>query len=567
MKFSDLSIYLEKLESTSSRIEITKILSDLFKKSDSNEIDKTVYLALGELAPSYRGIILNLAEKMMFRVLAHAYSKDETSVKNLFKKLGDIGKVASNLNSGKEKSDITVTQVWQKLVDIAQVGGEGSQDKKIMLMSDLLSKLDPLSVRFVARIPVGKLRLGFSDKTILDALSWMEKGDKSVKSDLEKAYQVLPDPGLLAQKVKKEGTKKAAKEVKPVIGIPVLPMLCQRLKAPSDMIEKMGSVSVEPKLDGLRLLIHISPIFIKAFTRNLNETSWMFPELQKAKEFVNARQVILDCEAVGLDEETKKMADFQTTMTRRRKHEIENVSKKIGIEFFIFDILLKDGQNLMDEPYAKRREILEKTLKAGRNFKLVEYELTQDPQRINELYRKRTSEGYEGIIVKKADSYYVPGRTGWNWVKMKQEETASGKLSDTLDCIVMGYTQGKGKRATFGLGQFLVGIKDNESIKTITKVGTGITDVQFRELKTRLEKLKVKDKPRQYLAHKNYTPDFWVEPSLVVEIAGDEITKSPTHTAGLALRFPRLVRFRDDKSVDQATTLEEVKNLFKLQKR
>src|SRR3972149_6269472 len=206
MKFSDLSIYLEKLESTSSRIEITKILSDLFKKSDSNEIDKIVYLTLGELAPSYRGIILNLAEKMMFRVLAHAYSKDETSVKNLFKKLGDIGKVASNLNSGKEKSDITVTQVWQKLVDIAQVGGEGSQDKKIMLMSDLLSKLDPLSVRFVARIPVGKLRLGFSDKTILDALSWMEKGDKSVKSDLEKAYQVLPDPGLLAQKVKKEGT-------------------------------------------------------------------------------------------------------------------------------------------------------------------------------------------------------------------------------------------------------------------------------------------------------------------------------------------------------------------------
>lgn len=567
MKFSELSSYLEKLESTASRIEITKILSDLFKKSDSNEIDKIVYLTLGELAPSYRGIILNLAEKMMFRVLAHAYSKDESFVKNLFKKLGDIGKVANELNSGNQKSDITVTQVWQKLVDVAHVGGEGSQDKKIILMSDLLSKLDPLSARFVARIPVGKLRLGFSDKTILDALSWMEKGDKSVKSDLEKAYQVLPDPGLLAQKVKKQGTKKAAKEVKPVIGIPVLPMLCQRLKKPSEMIEKMGQVSVEPKLDGLRLLIHISPSFIKAFTRNLNETSWMFPELQKARQFIRGREIILDCEAVGLDEETKKTADFQTTMTRRRKYEIENVSKKIGIDFFVFDILLKDGQSLMDQPYTKRREILEKTLKQGKVFKLVEYELTQDPQRINELYKKRISEGYEGIIVKKANSYYVPGRTGWNWVKMKQEETASGKLSDTLDCIVMGYTQGKGKRATFGVGQFLVGIKDNDSIKTITKVGTGITDVQFRELKTRLEKLKVKDKPRQYLVHKNYTPDFWVEPSLVVEIAADEITKSPTHTAGLALRFPRLVRFRDDKSVNEATTLEELKNLLKLQKR
>jgi DNA ligase 1 len=168
-------------------------------------------------------------------------------------------------------------------------------------------------------------------------------------------------------------------------------------------------------------------------------------------------------------------------------------------------------------------------------------------------------------MVKRYDSAYVPGRTGWRWVKMKEAEEALGKLSDTVDCVVMGYTAGRGKRASFGLGQFLVGVKDGEKIKTVTKVGTGLTDEQFRELKKRLLGSELTEMPKEYEVHKLLEPDFWVNPEVVVEIAADDITKSPTHTAGLALRFPRLVKFRDDKSPDQATTVEEVKKLFKLQ--
>ena len=174
----------------------------------------------------------------------------------------------------------------------------------------------------------------------------------------------------------------------------------------------------------------------------------------------------------------------------------------------------------------------------------------------------------EGVIVKKYDTAYIPGRTGWRWVKMKEEEAASGKLADTIDCVVMGYSAGRGKRVSFGLGQFLVGVLDPPAggmIKTVTKVGTGLTDEQFRELKKRLSGLEVKDKPKEYAdVSKLLQPDFWVEPSLVVEIAADEITKSPNHSAGLALRFPRLVRFRDDKSPDQATTVAEVKKLYEM---
>jgi len=566
MLFKELSSYLERLEKTASRIEITKILSELFKKTLSGEIDKVCYLVLGGLAPNYEGVILNIAEKMMFRVLAKAYNKDISGVIKTYKKKGDLGLVAfsfAKANGGK----LSVFEVHSELMKVAREGGEGSQERRIEILSNLLKNLDPLSSKFVSRIPVGRLRLGFSDKTVLDALSWMEAGDKSLKPQLEKAYQVFPDVGLLARKVKEKGVKKACRGILPVVGIPVLPMLSQRIKSPTEMIEKMGEVDVEPKLDGLRILIHfVRGKFVKAFTRNLNETSRMFPELTKIEKFVNCDSAIFDCEAVGLDEETKLMANFQTTMTRRRKHDIGETSKKVSIDFFIFDVISKDGKNLMDKNYLERRKILEETVRLGGPFKLVDYEVTKNPERINKLYKKRIKEGYEGIMVKRVNSGYIPGRTGWRWVKMKQGEEAKGKLSDTMDVVVMGYTVGRGKRVSFGVGQFLVGVKDGDKIKTTSKIGTGLTDEEFREMNRRLKNLRTKEQPKEYEVHKNYTPDFWVIPSLVVEIAADEITKSPTHTAGIALRFPRLVRFRDDRSPNDATTLKELNRLFEMQK-
>lgn len=575
MKFRELAKYLEKLEKTSSRNEITRILADLFTKADASELDKITYLLLGRLAPAFKGVVFNMADKMLIKAIAKAYGQDSQKVLGIYKKTGDLGTATEQLSNLDKfrKTDrklLSVSDVYGKLLHIAKDAGEGSQERKIGGMAGLFSGADPLSARFIARIPVGRLRLGFSDKTVIDALSFLLAGDKSAKPALEKVYQVLPDVGLLAKRSKEQGIGKVVAKVKPEVGVPVLPMLAQRIKGSEEMIKKMGKVSVEPKLDGLRLSLHFKSGaggFVKAFTRNLNENSWMFPELNQMQRYIDARKVILDCEAVGLDEETKQLANFQETMTRRRKHEIEAALKKVGIEFYVFDILSKDGRNLMDESYIKRREILERTLKPGNIFKIVDYELTDDPKRITAVYEQRIKQGLEGVIVKKADSAYVPGRTGFRWVKMKQSEKSQGKLSDTLDAIVMGYTLGKGRRVGFGLGQFLVGVADGEKIKTTTKIGTGLTDEQFRQMKKRLTKLEVGKKPKEYEVHKNYIPDYWVTPSLVVEIAADEITKSPTHSAGLALRFPRLIRFRDDKAAFDATTLRELQKLFEMQRK
>ena len=567
MKIRELSIYLEKLEKTSSRIEITKILADLFKKSSKDEIDKIVYLLLGSLAPRYEGVVFNLADRMMVKVITSAYKKDPKEVTTLYKKIGDLGGVAEGLakDAGGQGNE-EVAGVYDKLAKIANDQGSESQERKIDSMASLLSKLDPLSVRFVVRIPIGNLRLGFSDKTIIDALSWMEAGDKSAKDEIEEAYQVMPDVGAISKLVKAVGIGDLAKRIKPTPGIPIMPMLAQRLSSPDEMIKKMVKVSVEPKFDGLRVLIHFDRGKIKAYTRNLNEISSMFTELANLSKYLKAKSAILDSEAVGLDPKTKKMVNFQTTMQRRRKHDITKTAGNIPLKFQLFDLIYKNGESFMDRPYTDRRVELARTITPNGTFVVDENILTDDPQVIRAEHKKQLAKGLEGVIVKKADSKYVPGRTGWRWVKMKEVEGTQGKLADTIDCVIMGYTQGKGKRAQFGIGQFLAAVADGDVFKTVTKVGTGLTDEQFRELNKRLAKIKVKEKPKEYEVHKDLNPDFWVRPEVVVELAADEITKSPKHTAGLALRFPRLVKFRDDKSPSEASTTKELDRLFKIQK-
>jgi DNA ligase-1 len=561
MKFSELSEYLEKLEKTPSRLEITSILTDLLKKTDSSEIQKTVYLTLGVLAPNYEGVLLNLAEKMVIRAIALAYGKDISEVTKLYKEKGDVGDVAQELSKGKG-SKLTVLEVYGKLLEIARDNGEGSQDRKIEKMASLLRDLDSLSCRFIARIPVGKLRLGFSEKTVVDALAGH---DVKIKKGIEEAYNIRPDIGYVAKLVK-EGNLKAAK---PEVGVPVVPMLAQRLNSVTEMIKKMGEVSVEPKFDGLRIFIHFrrKDNFIRIFTRNMNSIPLeTFPELLGVGKFIKADEVILDSEAIGVDPKREMFLDFQKTIQRRRKHEIEKNASEIPLQFQVFDILLVDGRSMIDEPYIKRREELEKVVVGGSILRVDENTITKDPEVIKKMHKKYLKMGLEGVVVKRANGFYVSGRTGWNWVKMKEVEGQSGRLSDTVDCIVMGYSVGKGKRSGFGIGQFLVGVKDGDTFKTVTKVGTGLTDEQFRELNTRLKKLGTPVKPKEYDVHNDLTPDYWVIPSLVVELAADEITKSPKHTAGLALRFPRLVNFRDDKSADQATTIKELRDMLKLQK-
>ena len=552
MLFNKLSLYFEKLEKTASRLEITAILKELFKETSRLEIKEVVYLSLGILAPNYEGVLLNLAEKMVLRAISITYDKDLETVTKIYKQMGDVGDVAESLSVTSDElrvKEVTVSDVYSILVEIANYSGDGSQDRKIEKFAELLKSLDSLSVRYVARIPVGKLRLGFSEKTILDALGI---GDE--------AYNIRPDIGYIAELSK----ERKLYAVSPKIGVPIVPMLAARLNSTTEMIKKMGEVSVEPKFDGLRIFIHFrrKDNFVRIFTRNMNAIDInTFPELLDVGKFIKAEEVILDTEAVGLDPKRQMFVDFQKTIQRRRKHKIEKNSAEIPLQFQVFDILLVDGKSLIGEEYVKRREELVRTIKNGELLRVDENTITKDPDVIRKLHEKYLKMGLEGVVVKKANGHYVSGRTGWNWVKMKEEEGMEGRLSDTLDCIVMGYFVGKGKRAQFGLGKILVGIKDKDRILTLTKVGTGLTEEMLVEIRKRLEKLESKQKPKEYEAQKDLIPDVWAIPKLIVEVTADSISKSTKHSLGLSLRFPRFLKIREDKGVNEATTLKELKNI------
>ncbi|HUV42476.1 MAG TPA: ATP-dependent DNA ligase [Patescibacteria group bacterium] len=586
MKFKQLATYFSQLETTSSRNKITEILADLFKKADKNEVDKICYLSLGRLAPIYAGIEFNLADKMMIRVIAQAYQLRVEKVRREYKKVGDLGEVAKKFDKKEKPKPLSVNQVYERLYQIAQDAGEGSVERKIKNLAQLLDDLDGESVKYIVRIPLGRLRLGFSDLTILDVLSWMITGDKTNRQVIEEAYNDRADVGQIAKIVKSKGLK-GLKKINLQIGVPVMPALCQRLPTAEEMVKKLGKMAVEPKYDGTRLQVHFSRKkkweqkkdqlafdfqpkgFVRTFTRNLENTTNMFPDLVAAvfKE-VKAKEAILDCEAIGYDPKTDKFLPFQETIKRKRKYGIGRKAKEIPLKFFCFDVLYKDGQTLLKTSFDKRRAILEKILSEKNKILILTPQIvTEDAQKLREYHDKQIKKGLEGVVVKKWYEAYDPGRRGYTWVKFKQEKgKKGGGLTDTLDCVVMGYYKGKGKRTEFGLGAFLVGVRNGGKFLTISKIGTGLTDDQWREMYQRCRQVKVKEKPKEYQVNKNLVPDSWCSPRIMVEIEADNITKSPIHAAQYALRFPRLVRFRDDKSSSETTTLKEAEKLYQLQK-
>jgi DNA ligase-1 len=598
MKFSRLAAFFGQIEATSLRNAKTVILADVLKEAELEEVDKLVYLALGGLRPQFDRLEFNLAEKMILRAIAQSAGKLASEIESEYQKIGDLGELMVSLASG-STSELSVSAVYEQLTKIAQDAGSGSQERKVTGLSKLVKVVDSPSAKYIIRMVAGKLRLGFSDKTVIDALSYLEHGTKEFSTSLETAYQMRPDPGFLARRVKEVGVTRAIETMNVEMGTPIVPALAQRLKTASDMIEKMGTVLVEPKFDGTRVQIHFSrkmesqssdhspkitqgselgiqasmfaaeeekkPAFwVRTFTRNLDESSAMFPELQKVAEHIKADEVILDSEAVGYDPKTGKLVPFQMTITRKRKHGIEEASGSVPLKFFVFDIMYLNGKSLIGLPLHERRKILRDTISEGEILQIDESIETDDPAILRNYHRQQLDAGLEGALVKQIDGAYMPGRTGFNWVKFKEAEDSRAKLADTIDVAIMGYYLGKGKRSTFGLGAFLVGVRSGEHVVTLAKVGTGITDEIFKELRIRLEKIKTEKIPEGYSVPKVLEPDVWVEPRVVVEVAADEITISPTHSAGYALRFPRLVKFRDDKGLDQITSLEEVKTMFEL---
>ncbi len=591
MKFKEFAEYLEKLEKISGRNDMIVALADLLKHLQGEETKYALYLIQGRLIPKYVNLEFNFSRKLIFRALETMASADE--IKDQFSKFGDVGLVAEKIKDQKSKikSSESISEVYEKLKQIALAAGKGSQEAKINFYLELIKSLDPQSIRYVSRVIVGELRLGISDKSILDALSWFVKGDKSLRPKIEKAFGAKADIGELALLIIEniDNVEKKLENIKIEPGIPIASKLVERESSAKTVWERMPNCFVQPKLDGLRGQLHYlktgfdNPTRNKAaiFSRNMEDMTDQFPELTKSLEDMGVDSIVLDSEIIGFDTDSDSYLTYQETMQRKRKYDVEDYAENIPVRSMVFDVLYLNGEDLTDRPIEERIEILRKLIDAKfKNLKLLETKQMKSEEELEEYFKEKIMAGLEGVITKEQGSIYEPGTRNFKWIKLKAN--TQSELVDTLDVVIMGYYIGRGQRSKFGIGALLTGVYDpkTDQYYSVGKVGSGITDEMFPIIKADIEKIKTKEMPANYVVEKSLTPDYWVTPDIIAEIDADEITRSPNHTAargvktdlpkdnaerGLSIRFPRLKIWKRDK--DLPNSIDELVRIYTLRKK
>ncbi|WP_428327101.1 ATP-dependent DNA ligase [Nitrosopumilus sp.] len=580
MEFSILADSFNKMESTRKRLELTQYLVELFEKTPQEVISKIVYLLQGKLRPDFEGVELGVAEKLAMRAISKSSGIPIKKIEEEYRKGGDLGHAATIILEQKTQTtflveDITVERVYETLFKIAKLEGNRSQDMKMKYISSLLNDASPLEASFILKILLGTLRLGIAENTVMDALAIAFSGNKENRKVLEHAYNVSSDLGKVAEVLatqRLEGVEK----FKIILFNPIRPMLADRVKSEQEAIEKMGNeFAAEYKLDGERVQLHIEGDKVVLFSRSLENISSYYPDIiEKIPKAIQAENIVLEAEAVAINENTGEFLPFQELMHRRRKYKIEKAVTQYPITVNLFDILYCNGKSCLELDYKERREKMEKVVKEDDFVKHIPMTIVKNENDIEDFFENSINAGSEGLMLKMLDRPYQAGSRGSHWLKLKREY--QNELGDSLDLVVIGGFFGKGRR-TGNYGTLLLATyeEDEDTFTSICKVGTGFSDEDLDQLYQILNpKVTIKKNPR---IDSEMEADVWFEPELVIEVVASEITLSPIHKAardkvrkdaGLALRFPKFTgKIRAEKMAEDASTNEEVITLYQGQKK
>lgn len=583
MDYMRLAELYEKLESTSKRLEKTKFLVDFLKECTPKQVDKIILLVQGLVYAKYEDKKIGIASKLVVKALNTATGISADDVEKSWKKTGDLGLTAQELVKKKKQhtlfsQDLTVDKVYNTIRKLADVEGTGSTDLKMKMISELLTSAKPLEARYIVRLLLEDLRVGLGEGTIRDAiaLAYYERKEKKnidienvqglfgkeselskIKNRVQEAYDLTNDYAEVAAILMEKGIE-ALNRLNMDVLKPVKVMLAQKVKDMKEGFEKVGTpAALEYKYDGFRMLIGKKDDKIIIHTRRLEDVTKQFPDVVTLiKENVKTNSCIIDGEAVGYDPKTKKYVPFQNISQRiKRKYDIEQLSKEVPVELNIFDVLYYDGTSTISEPYEKRRKIIEKIIKEkAYKIKIAEQIVTEDLKIGDSFYKKSLDAGNEGIMLKSLNAPYKPGSRVGYMVKLKP-------IMETLDLVIVGAEWGEGKRAGW-LTSFTVACydEDADSYLEIGKFGTGIKEKE--EEGTSFEQLTESLKP--HITHEKGR-EVNIKPELVVEIKFEEIQKSPSYSSGYALRFPRLVRVREDRRPDESSSLSQIEGMYKEQ--
>ena len=581
MLYSLLTSCYESISSTSKRLEITSLLVDLLRRTPASMIDMVVYLTQGKLYPDYLGIEVGIAEKLTIKSLASASAVSEGAITAEYKAEGDLGTAAEKLFARKPQTSLgekrlTVKEVYEGLDAISRATGSGSVDTKVRQLTGLISKASPIEAKYLVRTALGRLRLGVADMTILDALAQAYGNGKQSRGPLEHAYNRSSDLGLLARRIVSEGMKQI-ETISIIVGVPVRPMLAERLPDASSILEKMhGIAAAEYKYDGLRIQAHITSKGVSLFSRRLENVTDQFPDIQQLlHNGVDTHEAVLEGETVPIDKSTGELLPFQLVSQRRgRKYELDKAIEDIPVSMFVFDLLYANGTDYTGSPYPERRQTLEKLIRPNDRLGLARQSTVHTAEELDNFMQLAIADGCEGLMIKSMgpDSIYKAGSRGWSWIKYKREYKS--ELQDTVDLTVVGAFAGRGRRGG-AYGALLLSAYDEKEdmFKTVCKCGSGFTDDDLAKLPNLLGAYKIASKHAR--VDSKISADTWFVPGLVIEVIGAEITLSPIHTcgmnsvipnAGLAIRFPRFTgRYRTEKGPEDSTATSEIVEMYQNQ--
>ena len=580
MDFNSLVETFEQMEQTSSRIALTGHLVTLLKKTPADIIDKVTYLIQGKLYPDYEGVEMGVAEKMVLRAIASSSGKDVSDIVRIYQKTGDLGEATLEVMKSKSQSTLfsepmTVERVYSTFDKVAHTTGAGSQEIKLRLISSLLNDAMATESCYIIKFVMGQLRLGIADYTVLDALAIAFTGNKANRKALENAYNVSSDLGTVAKLLATKGLE-AVSSIKITLFKPIRPMLAERVRTAEEALERMGSrASVEYKLDGERVQVHKGKDRVELFSRRLEKITSHYPDVANALKSIKS-EVILEGEVVAINVETEEYLPFQELMHRRRKYGVEEAMESYPVVMNFFDVLYFDGKSRTDMPYLERRKLLKKIIDKikiqNNKLRLIKQTIAAEPYEIDRFMLTAIENGCEGVMIKHLSSTYRAGAREYAWVKLKREYTSD--FADTLDLVIVGALYGRGRRAG-KYGALLLAAYDHNAdmFRSVTKVGTGFTDLHIEQFYKELEKHIVSQ--RHARVDTGMEMDIWFEPKIVIEVIASEITLSPSHTAakntiragyGLALRFPKFTgKIRDDKKPEDATTTDEIVSAYRRQ--
>jgi len=564
MDYSILVKAYKELESVSAKLKKTEILARLFSQTPSEELNKVVLLAQGLVYPKYTGLELGIATQMMIKAISKATGLKPEIIEGKFKKTGDLGLAAEECIKSKKQvtlftKKLTVDFVFKNLQQLALVTGKGSQEKKLKIIAELLASAKPEEARYIVRTILQELRIGVAEGIIRDAIvdafllkEGMSKEEKEKMVEaVEYAWNIVSDFGEVARIAKEKGVD-GLKKVSVKLGRPIQVMLGEKVESIKEVLDEFKKIAAEYKYDGTRAQCHKQGDKIWLFTRREEEVTKQFPDLVKyLKESLKANECIVEGEALAINPKTGLPLPFQVLSQRiHRKYDIEKMIKEIPVQIHLFDIVYLEGKQLFDKPFKERRKILEKIVKVmPGKVELAKQIVSDNLKELEDFYQEALNAKQEGLMLKVLDSPYVFGRHVGTMYKIKP-------IMETLDLVIVGATYGEGLRAKW-LSSYVLACRDPDTGEFLScgMMGTGLTEEQFQLMTDALKDLIVEEKGREVK----------IRPKIVVEVAFQEIQKSPNYSSGYALRFPRLVRIREDKGPEEADTIERLIELFKSQ--